>query len=71
MHGLAKDYAGRLQFEVVKYNEGDSQQRIEKYGLIQHGMILCDDQQNLVWSESGHKQTREGVVAALEKALGG
>ncbi len=71
MHGLAKDYAGKMKFEVVPYNQGDSQQRIADYELGQHGMVIADQDKKKVWSESGHKQTRAGVEAAIKKLLGG
>ncbi len=70
MHELAKDYGNRMKFEVVKYNEGDSQQRIADYGLNIHGMVIVDQDKKKVWSESGHKQTREVVEPAIRKLLG-
>ena len=69
MHGLAKDYAGRMAFEVVKYNEGDSPQRIKDYGINVHGMLIVDQDKKKVWVESGHKQTRELVEAEIKKLL--
>jgi hypothetical protein len=71
VHGLAKDFAGRVDCKVVQHNEGDSQQRIARYGLNIHGMVICDRSDQVLWSESGHKQTRAGVEAALQKLLGG
>lgn len=70
MHGLAKEYGDRMAFEVVKHDEGDSQQRIAAHGLDVHGMVIADAKGAKVWAESGHKQTREGVEAAVKKALG-
>ena len=45
MHELAADYSGRMTFEVVKYNEGDSPQRIKDYGIdvnlfVDHSQIV-------------------------------
>ena len=71
VHGLAQDYAGRMKFEVVPYNEGDNQKRIAAYGLDVHGMVIVDQTGAKVWSESGHKQTRAGVEAAIKKLLDG
>ncbi|MCA8970527.1 MAG: hypothetical protein KDC95_12110 [Planctomycetes bacterium] len=72
VHGLAKqdEFSERIEFVVEDYQKGDSPERIAKYGLERHGMILTDRGGNLVWSESGHKQQRETVVAALREALG-
>ena len=71
MHGLAQEYQGRMTFEVVRYDEGDSPQRIKDYGIDKHGMVIVDkDQKEPVWVESGHKQTREGVEAQIKKLLG-
>ena len=70
MHGLAKYYAGRMVFEVVKYTEGDSPQRIKDYGIETHGMLIVDQDKKKVWLESGHKQTRERVEAEIVKLLG-
>lgn len=72
VHGLAKqdEFAKRIEFVIENYQEGDSPERITKYGLERHGMILTDRGGKLLWSESGHKQQRETVVAALRDALG-
>ncbi len=71
VHGLAEDYAGKMKFEVRSYNEGDSPDRITRYGLDVHGMVITDAADKVQWSESGHKQTRAGVQAAVDKLLGG
>jgi hypothetical protein len=70
VHGLAKDYEGKVSCKVVKHDEGDSQERIKRYGLDIHGMVLTDQDDKVLWSESSHKQTRAGVEAALQKVLG-
>jgi len=70
VHGLAKDYTGKMKFEVVPYDQGDNPKRIADYGLDLHGMVIVDQDKKKVWSESGHKQTREGVEAAIKKLLG-
>ena len=67
---LAKDYAGKVACSVVKHDEGDSQERIKRYGLNIHGMVIVDAADKVVWSESGHKQTKAGVQAAIDKLLG-
>ncbi|MFY9341724.1 MAG: hypothetical protein WAT39_04500 [Planctomycetota bacterium] len=68
---LAQEYAGRMTCVIAKHNEGDSQQRIERYGLKGHGMVITDADDKVLWSESSHKQTKEGVTAAIKKVLGG
>lgn len=69
--GLAKDYAGKMKFEVRIYNEGDSQERIARYGLDRHGMVITDQADTKLWSESGHLQKRAVVGAAIDSLLGG
>ena len=69
VHGLAKDYEGRMTFEVVRYDQGDSPQRIKDYGIDRHGMLIVDQDKKKVWLESGHKQTRERVEAEIKKLL--
>ena len=71
VHGLAQDYQGKIDCKVVKHNEGDSPERIKRYGLGQHGMVITDQDDKVLWSEPSHKQTREGVDAAIKKVLGG
>jgi len=71
VHGLAEDYAGKMTFVVRDYKEGDSPARITRYGLDVHGMVITDGADEVQWSESGHKQTRDGVKAAIDKLLGG
>ena len=71
VNGLAKDYEGKIECKVVKYDEGDSPDRIKRYGLTQHGMVITDQNDKVVWSESGHKQTRNGVIVAINQAIGG
>jgi hypothetical protein len=71
VHGLAQDYDGKVTCVVKKHDEGDSQDRIKRYGLNLHGMVVTDASDKVLWSESGHMQTREGVEAALKKLLGG
>lgn len=69
MHELAKDYAGRVDCKVVKHDQADSPARIQRYGLDKHGMVITDAADKVLWSESGHKQTKAGVVAAIDKLL--
>jgi hypothetical protein len=71
VHGLAQQYAGKIDCVVTNHDEGDSKQRIARYGLNIHGMVITDAQDKVLWSESGHNQTKEGVVAAIAKVLGG
>lgn len=70
VNGLTTEYAGRVACKIVKHDQGDSPARIARYGLNLHGMVITDQDDKVLWSESGHKQTREGVVAALTKVLG-
>jgi hypothetical protein len=71
VNGLEKEYGDRLGFAVVPHNDGDAPARIERYGLDIHGMVITDQDDRVIWSESGHKQTRQGVRQAIDKALGG
>lgn len=70
VHELAKEFAGKMECKVIGYQEGDSQQRIQRYGLEQHGMVIVDQADTKLWAESGHKQQKENVVAAIRKVLG-
>ncbi|HEX6813545.1 MAG TPA: hypothetical protein VF384_18140 [Planctomycetota bacterium] len=58
-----------MKFEVVRYDEGDSPQRIKDYGIDKHGMLIVDQDKKKVWMESGHKQTREVVEAEIKRLL--
>ncbi|MFK7741069.1 MAG: hypothetical protein AB8H80_12175 [Planctomycetota bacterium] len=71
MNGLAEDYAGKLEFEVLPTTAEGSAERMKKYGFDVHGMVLTDQDDNVVWKEDGHKQKREGVQSAIDEALGG
>lgn len=71
VRGLAKDYDGRVVCRVEDYQKGDSPALIKKHGIEKHGMILTDAEGKLLWSESGHKQQRDKVAAALDKVLSG
>lgn len=70
VHGLATEFAGKVECKVVNHDAGDSQARIQRYGLNLHGMVVVDGNDKVLWSESGHNQTRDGVTAALRKLLG-
>lgn len=71
VHGLEEKFADRMAFEVVDYSTPENQAKIEEYGLDQHGMVITDQDGNLVWSESGHSQKETEVTAQIEAALGG
>ena len=70
MNGFASDYEGKMKFVVADGKTDANLARIKKYGLDIHGMVITDQDDTLVWSESGHKQTKAGVKAAIEKSLG-
>lgn len=69
VRGLAKDYDGRVECRIENYAEGDSPALITEHGLDKHGMIVTDASGKLLWKESGHKQQRDKVAAALDKLL--
>lgn len=69
--GLEKDYEDKLSFEVVSTTAEGAQDRIQAYGLEIHGMVITDGEDQVLWKESGHKQTRDRTVAAIEQVLGG
>ncbi len=70
MNGLEQVYGDRMVFQVKDYQQGDSPGLIERYGLGRHGMVITDAEGNKLWSEPGHKQTREGVEQAIKRVLG-
>lgn len=71
VNGLAEEYDGKLEFEVVKTTDPGSAERIANYGFDIHGMVVVDQDDNVVWKEEGHKQKKAGVKAAIDAALGG
>ena len=70
VRGLEKDYGDKMTFVIRNYQEDDAPALIEYFDLDVHGMAITDKQGTLHWKESGHKQTREGVEAAIKKLLG-
>jgi hypothetical protein len=70
VNGLEKTYGDKMTFHVKNYQEGDSPELIQKYELGKHGMVITDGEGKKLWSEPGHKQTREGVEKAIQKVLG-
>ncbi len=70
VHELAKEYAGKVDCQVVKHDAEGSAARIVRYGLDRHGMVVTSADDKVLWLESGHKQTKAGVVQALQKLLG-
>ncbi|MCR9244866.1 MAG: hypothetical protein NXI31_07530 [bacterium] len=68
MNALEKDYGSKVKF-VVK-PAAEELDTIQSYELGSHGMVLCGSKNELLWKESGHKQTRAGIEAAIKKALG-
>jgi hypothetical protein len=71
VNGLAKEFDGKMQFKVLSKAAAGSVERIEKYGLEVHGMVITDQDDTVVWSESGHMQKRATVKAAIEQCLKG
>ena len=70
VNGLQKTYGDRMTFQVKDYKKGDSPQLIQKHDLGKHGMVITDAKGNKLWSEPGHKQTKEGVEEAIRRVLG-
>lgn len=71
VHEFEKAYAGKMKFEIRHYAEGDSPERIARYGLDRHGMVITDQRDEKLWAESGHTQKRATVRAAIDRLLGG
>lgn len=69
VRGLAKDYEGRMRFEIKDYKKDDSPDLITKYELDKHGMVITDSAGKLLWKESGHKQQRDVVAKAIDGLL--
>jgi len=71
VNGLATEYEGKLKFVVEDGKTEANKARIAKYGLEIHGMVITDDQDDRVlWSESGHNQKKAAVKQAIDKTLG-
>lgn len=59
-----------MKFVVRDAKDQASEALIKKYGLDVHGMVITDGaDDSVVWKESGHNQTKEGVKAAIDKVL--
>ena len=43
---------------------------LERLELDRHGMVITDAGGELLWKESGHKQTEAGVTKAIQQVLG-
>lgn len=71
VHGLDEEYGDKLETEVVSHVLESSMERIVEYELDVHGMALTDENGKLLWTESGHEQTKERVKEAIDAALGG
>ena len=71
VNGLEKEYGDQMTFQVKGYQDGDSPELIEKYELGKHGMVITDSKGTMVWSESGHMQTKASVEKGIKKVLGG
>ena len=69
VHGLEEKFEGQLTFEVVDHSTPENQARIKEYGLGRHGMVITDQDGNLLWSESGHDQVEAEVAATIERLL--
>ncbi len=70
VHGLEKEHGTAMRFVVVDHKAGDSPERIARYELGRHGMVITDAKGEKLWSEPGHEQTRERVEAAIRQVLG-
>ena len=69
VHELEEAYGDKMKFTITEYTKGDAPDQIKKYDLGKHGMVIVDDQGEMVWSEPGHKQTKEGVEKAVKDLL--
>ena len=70
VNGLEKTYGSKMTFKIRNYQQGDSQELIQKYELGKHGMVITDGKGTRLWSEPGHNQTKAGVEKAIKEVLG-
>ena len=67
--GLKAELGKQMDFVVTPNTEGDAPERIVRYGLDVHGMVVIDQDDKVLWKESGHKQQAAVVKAELVKLL--
>ena len=70
MHALEKQFGSKMDFEIVMFNKGDAPERIKKYQLQIHGMVIVGADDEVLWKESGHQQSQKEVTAKIESLLG-
>ena len=71
VNGLAEQYDGRMEFEVVKTTDPGAEERIKQYGFDIHGMVITDAQDKILWKEEGHLMKGPAVQAQIDQLLGG
>jgi hypothetical protein len=71
VHGLEEELGSRMKFIIAPYNEGDAPDRIVRYGLDIHGMVVTDQEDKVHWLESGHAQKQGEVRQVLLELLDG
>lgn len=70
VNGLETQFGTAMKFQVLEHDTDQSQALIAKYELDRHGMVITDASGELLWKESGHKQTEAGVTKAIQQVLG-
>jgi len=68
---LAKQYEGKVRCEVVPVTAPGAAERITGYGFFEHGMVITDAKDAVLWKEEGHSMTEPAIQAQLTKALQG
>ena len=69
VNGLATQYGDRVDFEVVSTKAEGAAARIAHYGFDIHGMVVTDQQDQVLWKEEGHMMKAPGVQQQLDALL--
>jgi len=69
VNGLAEEYEGKMDFEVVSTKAPGAAEQMKHYGFDIHGMLITDSKDKVLWKEEGHTQKRPAIKAQIDKLL--
>jgi len=71
VHGLEKEYSGKLTSEILDATTPENKAKIQSYGFGTHGMVIFDDhgiEQNKL---DGHLMQETVIRQAVKEVMGG
>ena len=71
MHGLEKEYSGKLTSEILDATTPENKAKIQFYGFGTHGMVIFDDQGVEQKKLDGHLMQEPIIRQALKEVMGG